>query len=492
MNAWDELVAGAVLGTERRPPAPPESADPRVNALLAAIDWADAEGALLAGAAALALYREAGRRAARDTEPPPVTAAPETRPRCGAPAGDRLAELLDGHHRALLPEWLRTADARGLRAPEELLPALLELARWQRDLRELVVAVAGERGRWLARINPDWAYAAAAADRPERDWATAPRDARPLLLTRLRRADPAVARELLERSWPTEAAADRAALLDALGEGLSMADEPFVEAALDDRRKEVRRAAAGLLTRLPQSRLAGRMADRLRPLVHAEGTARKRLVADLPAEVDAAMARDGIVAKPPAGDGERAWWLRQLVAAAPLSFWAAWGTPSDVIRLGSRADAAELLLAGWCSAAVTQRDARWAAVLHGATGDPDLVSVLDRPQREQLAQAMLADRRTPVPAALAVLGNCTPPWGRELSGAVVRLVARLLADTGAAPDTYRLREAGPRLAAAVDPEVADDAAQALAATGQAGWSARVASTFVELVTYRRLLHDELR
>lgn len=69
MKAWDELVADAVLGTERRPPAQPETAGP-VGGLLAAIDWTDAELALLSGAAALSVYCEAGRRPAREPDPP--------------------------------------------------------------------------------------------------------------------------------------------------------------------------------------------------------------------------------------------------------------------------------------------------------------------------------------------------------------------------------------------------------------------------------------
>ena len=44
-----------------------------------------------------------------------------------------------------------------------------------------------------------------------------------------------------------------------------MDDEPFLESALDDRSREVRQQAADLLTRLPDSRLALRMAERAGP-----------------------------------------------------------------------------------------------------------------------------------------------------------------------------------------------------------------------------------
>ncbi len=39
----------------------------------------------------------------------------------------------------------------------------------------------------------------------------------------------------------------------------------------------------------------------------------------LPTKVDAAMERDGIDPQPQEGIGKRAWWFRQILAAAPLS-----------------------------------------------------------------------------------------------------------------------------------------------------------------------------
>ena len=50
--------------------------------------------------------------------------------------------------------------------------------------------------------------------------------------------------------------------LSVLADGLSLADEPLLEAALDDRAAEVRSWAAYLLARLPGSALGQRMAER--------------------------------------------------------------------------------------------------------------------------------------------------------------------------------------------------------------------------------------
>ena len=66
----------------------------------------------------------------------------------------------------------------------------------------------------------------------------------------------------------------RASLVTALHVGLSEADEPFLEACLDDRATGVRTAARHLLAELPLSHRADRMAERVRmALVVRKGSA---------------------------------------------------------------------------------------------------------------------------------------------------------------------------------------------------------------------------
>src|SRR5439155_3621433 len=113
-----------------------------------------------------------------------------------------------------------------------------------------------------------------------------------------------------------------------------------------------------LLARLPNSRRSARMADRLRPLVTVRPAAGARnparakgptgataptarvepalpssgrwnsgtpvagpLTVGRPDSPDAAARRDGVTDDAPAGMGLSAWWVVQLVAGAPLSFW---------------------------------------------------------------------------------------------------------------------------------------------------------------------------
>ena len=469
--SWDELVAVALVGTARRPPAIPEPPAGPLASLLASIDRGDPEGAVLQAGAALGLYRQAGIRPAVDDHPLPAPSPTEDRPYVSIAAADRLDAILGGGYRSVLGEWLGRAGTAGLLVPPDRLPALLQTARVDHRVRAAAAAVLGARGRWLAALNPAWAWATGAGEDVAGTWATGTRDARRLLLTRLRATEPGPARELLASTWVTETPEDRAAFVDVLAAGLSMEDEPFLEAALDDRRKDVRLAAAGLLRRLPGSRLAARMAERSRPLVQ-EGRH--------PVAVDAGMVRDGIVARPPAGVGQRAWWLHQLVAATPLATWPlALGHPPA----GLVAGAEPALRQAWAAAAAEQADEAWALVLLGAgVEEPALLGAVPRERAEAYSLGCVAAGGL-APAVLDLLDHCPGSWGPALSRAVVDSLGEVVKQPGR--QDARL----PNLAARIDPSLTPHATTALAEYASR-W-ADVVGWFLDLLTFRALMHEEL-
>ncbi|MER0247194.1 DUF5691 domain-containing protein [Streptomyces sp. HSW2009] len=391
---WDELVAAALLGTDRRtPPVAPRPGQ-------------EAATALLEAAALHTVQHRAGLRPAA-ARPRPAPAPDDPRPDLPAAARVRLAMLLTeragtgggGSRTApdlaeLLPQWLSAANGHGYRAPSALLPALLDAARARTDLRPAALALAGPHALWLARLNPDWKFAlrggpaggAGASDAAASDaaldaaatrqiWEEGLFAERVALLAALRRQDPAAARELIAGTWAAERAEDRLMFLDSLREGLTPADEPFVEQALSDRSRNVRSTAAELLSALPDSALAARMAVRSLACVTLRESAdggRAEVVVEPPGECDSEMQRDGVVAKPPSGRGERSWWLGQLVEATPLDAWLrqfAGRTPADVLALPVADDWQAELHAAWGRAAVRQRNADWARALLRAPGD---------------------------------------------------------------------------------------------------------------------------
>ncbi|MFJ3791823.1 DUF5691 domain-containing protein [Kitasatospora sp. NPDC090091] len=537
-DPWESLHTTALLGTDRRPlPA----ADPAVPAT-GAVDRSDPATALLELAALETVRRRAGalpRAATTPTDPP---APADARPELPAPAARRLSLLLGtrpgggsavlANVAELLPQWLSTARARGFRPPAALVPSLLDAARARSELRPDAVVLAGPLGRWLAARNPDWRFVlrttgevpatgrtpthgeAPAAGEAPAPGAAAPRSAdgdhhlwheglfaeRVTHLTVLRRTDPAAGLALLQSTWPTERAEDRLLFLDALQEGLSAADEPFLEAALGDRSKNVRATAAELLSALPGSALARRMAERARAAVRLSDRGTHLLVTP-PAECDAAMQRDGIAPKSPTGRGERAWWFGEVIAASPLSGWSATTglTPDQLLalRVGDSLDEtdgswSDDLREAWARAAVRQQDADWARALLGPapapapeqrraraprpTGAPaKLLAVLPAEERAAWTAAFIEVHG--LGEAFQLLGACATPWTPPLSTAVVAALARAAA-SGAYPWSHSgvlgmtERALAPETAAAVEELAADSTP----ATAWAETFARLAGT----------------
>ncbi|WP_405636677.1 DUF5691 domain-containing protein [Streptomyces sp. NBC_01178] len=447
---WEELVTSALLGTDRRPPAPRGGGSAP----------ADAPAALLDAAALHTVRRRAGLRPA-EAEARPEPAAPDPRPALPEAARDRLAHLLadrsappaGGRRGAapdlteLIPQWLATANRMGFRAPAELLPPLLDAARARTDLRPQALAFAGPRGLWLAGLNPDWKFAlrgsASGAHHPDltdpdavaRVWEEGLFAERVALLDAVRARDPAAGLALLATTWAAERAEDRLMFLDSLRSGLGSADEPFLEQALADRSRNVRATAAELLSALPDSALAGRMAARALSCVHPDRTGGTASIAvEAPHECDAGMQRDGVVAVPPTGRGERSWWLGQLVEAAPLAVWEErfGGRPAEEITaLPVADDWADELHAAWCRAAVRQRNPQWSRALLGRPSAPPasspgtasiaerskLLAVLDEVERASWVAGFIAAHG--LSEAFQLLGVCTVPWAGPLGRSVV-------------------------------------------------------------------------
>ena len=357
MSTWQDLVTASLVGTERA--AVPLAAIPGLPTPPGAPP--DDPAALLLDRAALLTAARRGGPLPRRAEPPPA-AEPDPVPAVSPAAGRRLARILGGEHPDLLAEWLAAAVTRGRRAPAHLLPALLDRVRRvtpaDPELRRLAAGAGGARARWLAALNPDWKFLLAETFTGDDAWRLGTADQRRGYLTARRARDPAAARELIAGSWAAAGPDERVMFVNVLADGLSLADEPLLETALNHGNAWARKMAADVLATLPGSALGQRMAERARSCLQLDrGVRGTRLLVSPPAECDAAMRRDGIT--PGLGGGppmaERAWLLLEVVARAPLRTWTdGFGmTPAEIVRVRS-GDWAPVLVAGWSRAAIAQ------------------------------------------------------------------------------------------------------------------------------------------
>lgn len=383
----DSLLSVALAGTSRAASGPVRTGT-TLDELIEKLPGVEPERVLLLAAGARAVYRKAGLRPG--TLPQAVPAPLEHVPACPPRVADLLGQLLSQKGDALLVEALERLRQAGMRVPFELLPALLSLRGTA--LRSALLPILGQRGIWLAAQNPEWRWvqdhilpeASAGIEVQLAAWEDGAPPQRLAALRRVRTEAPEQARAWIVSAWRGEKAEFRREMLEALTEGLSQADEPLLENALDDRSANVRARAAGLLARMTGSALSVRMRDRAGAQLRYEAPKQepwglRRIASSLgrggqrgslhvrpPESLPDDWIRDGIAAKPLQGIGERAWWMQQILGLVPLSHWndALGADPRELVRAAAgNPEWGAVVLKGWAQALALDADDAWAAAL---------------------------------------------------------------------------------------------------------------------------------
>jgi hypothetical protein len=197
--------------------------------------------------------------------------------------------------------------------------------------------------------------------------------------------------------------------------------------------------------------MAGRARDAVRRERRTPGA--DRLLITPPAELDAALRRDGVAASPARGLGVSAWLLEEVVAGAPLDTWSG---PALMLRLARGSDWETALLHGWAKAAVAQDDAAWAGSLLNEVSATlresvrwDLHLVLPPDELGRLAADALRREDGMAHRLLAIHPG---RWPEELSVAVLETIAhRARTDR----HTWQLGELCRSAALAMPPAYAD-------------------------------------
>lgn len=442
----DALARAAVAGTSRE--APPASELP-TDALFENVAGMSPERRLLLQAGARAVYRAAGRRAETGVEAP-QPAPEEALPACSAKAAELVRDLLtrpqdpqDRTYWFLLMEALERLQAAKLRLPADLLPVALDGHR----PRKLLFPILGERGRWIAGLNPAWHWVEELdpSGNEETIWEEGTLPQRLDVLERVRRQEPARGRIWLAGVWLQEKAETRSKMIAILETGLSKDDEPFLEQALDDKSKGVRITAARLLSRLPASAYAARAVARADTILVAYekpsgfGLSRRAraggLTVEPPSVEDEGWRRDlrgGETLR--SRDslrrwvGEKAERIMQALSLVPPRHWEEkFGVePADLISAAASNDWEAVVLAGWSTAASRCGDRRWALSLwercYEIPEERGIAWSFARRLAPLLPQVRVAEnlrglhRNEDMPRRMAqTLGGVLTPWDETLS-----------------------------------------------------------------------------
>lgn len=505
MNPLHELATQTLLGTERRPPVLTPLAG-AVGELLDAANPPDTalEGAVLRRAGILAACADAGYVPAITAEASPPICAAESQPPLSDPQWQTaLIEIFQDGPDLLQQEALRQLAAYGAVLPLKVLPVALTLAGKTPALQPALLPVLGQRGRWLARLNPDWAYALAGA-KLEPDpalWEHGTLEVRKVFLQQLRQRDPAAARALLEAALTELDARERLTLLEPLSIGLDASDEDFLEKRLTDRSKDVRALAARLLTRLPDSRYVARMTARLSPCLNQERKLlRQRWVIEPPSAFGDGWKADAIEESRAKSEtlGERAWWLYQIARALPLDWWSARLalSPADLIVWAKKSDWSEALLRAWHEALLRERHPAWAVAfleetkLPGLTLDPfELIDVLPPAERE--SQWLRSLKKSARHAGLSELLNRIAQIGAPCSADFAREMLRHIRATVASDAgkwDYPLRHTLPEFICLVPVPVLEKALQNWPVEPEAQYFSETLARLFAIAERRKILH----
>jgi hypothetical protein len=480
MNLLHELASQVLLGTERRPPVLPQISGALGDLLNACCPPdAELEVRILRSAGAMAVCADAGFVPADAGQDLPERCPPEDLQSVTDTSLESvLRRIIDDGPDPLRREAMQKLAAKAACLPPRLLPRALALGQKTPELRSVLLPVLGQRGLWLAKLNPSWSYAVGGLG-PALDmtfWEEGTLEQRKQFLGRLRETDPGKARGCLQERFAELDARERASLLGQMNMGLSSSDEEFLETLLADRSKEVRQLAASLLARLPTSRYAVRMAERLSVCLKQERRLfRQVLTLEAPEQFGADWKTDALEETRTKSEslGERAWWLYQIARAVPLAWWpAATGmAAAELIKWVRGTDWSEAILRAWSEALMRQPDADWAAAFldNPASVGPeadvfDLLACLPLSEREQHWLRMLnaGSRHIARGDLLGRIADAFTTGRQELSEGFARQVLREIRatlHTDVSKYDYALRKNLPEFVCLIPPACFPDVVQ---------------------------------
>ena len=297
---WPELVRLVLLGTDRSATDIEGRPEDQILELLART----------------ALQSKAGWEPLQWNGALPEPAPETTEIVCPPKAAQFLDILLDKGYAALLPEYLQALQKHNWILPPERIPELLNRCQAQPGLWEQLAPGLGLTGQWIAAQHPAWNQWHITVD--DLHWEQATHEQHCRYLKHLHQLDPVGAVSTIEAVWQESPLRYRVDFLKTLSPPGHPAVYNLLESLLQDKRKEIRQTASGLLRQAKGSPLQQRLFDHLLQWIswHPQGPEIKMA---LPSTLPATFEKDGFTIS------DTNLFLRQAIAAIPPDWWAdAW------------------------------------------------------------------------------------------------------------------------------------------------------------------------
>ncbi len=381
----------------------------------------DAETQFLHLAAVMLNYRQSGVTPVNNSGVPLEPAPPEESPYCSTQAIYALQDALDMDLLPLVTYWLEACHDKGQIVLPEYIPVLLDTAVSQKRIRHLAMTVCGKRGQWLGSMNPDWQFPFAVSN--EDRWQTGSAEDRRQVLQEIRQSYPGMALEWLQQTWAQENISTRTEFLKIMRINISEDDLSWLE-SLQEKNQKVKDEVWALLKQIPSSFIVQAYWQILQHAVSRGHDQSLRISLQLP--LDKRIIDSGIATLSNEKNvSEEAYILFQLMGCIPPSWWESlFNTDKvEVLQIFENDDLGKRFIPALILAAGRFKDAVWLRLLLQKSNAfyPDVIPLLPAAEQEAYALKLFSNHPQDV---INYLSNRTDEWGLEITGEVLKWMAR--------------------------------------------------------------------
>ncbi|KOR31200.1 hypothetical protein TI04_02085 [Achromatium sp. WMS2] len=493
------LVPSALVGVSKRP-LPPLTLPPNVEKLLNSIQNANDADRLLQTAGLVSFIGEFATDPKISQSHINLKVAPEeTLPTVDSELlSDVVTTLIHKGMVKILIELCQIVCKRGMRIAPAYLPNLLEMALRYPELNQALANASGQRYHWLTQINPRWhklqpmATLAPTALNDQIEDMEHTANGRSALLTTLYQQNQELASKKLSEYLAQGNAQERQDLIATIPQHLATKYVSILDPLIQDRSKGVRQQVAKLLSNVPASDFAIAISSSVNTIITIKKLKNEfSLQITIPDTFNKDWQKLGIEEKPPSGEGNKAFWLRQILALTPLDWWSQHkiDAPDAVLQLVLKSDWQIPLLKGLSMATVTQSNVSWAN---------SILNAIDT-QLEHPEQMALLGVATPNIAETVLQNRLQQHPGTDVFLEITYQAASL-AEWSVAFGEFmlaNLREKLKDLRSNTQPgqEIATHLPPACLAMAAANWPDHVHDfvlrNFLEIIRLRTIIHNEL-